>query len=89
MNHSASVSLFESFANLDSVFQNLFGGQWTFKQTIGQRLAFQIFHDEKTDPVLLADIIEKADVGMTQRRDSTGFPIEALLGLGFFRQMFG
>jgi len=80
MDNSVPVRSFESRADFDSAFQNLFDGQRTLAQPIGQCLAFEIFHDEKTDPILLADVIEMADIGMTQRRNSARFPIEVGAG---------
>ena len=89
MEHSTLVGFFESFADLDPTFQNRFERQRTFKQTIGERLAFQVFHDEVADPVLLANVVEMADVGMTQTGNGARFAIKAFLGLGLLGQVFG
>ena len=87
--NAASVRFFESLADLDSASPNLVEGQRASAQTIGQRLALQVFHNEIADPVLLADVVEMADVGMAQTGNGAGLAIEALLGLGFLGQVFG
>ena len=47
-------------------------------QPIGQRLAFEILHHQEVDTVLLADVVQRADVRMVQLRDGARFAIEAL-----------
>ena len=53
-------------------------GSGPFHQTVGQGLAFQILHDQKIHAVLSADVIERADIGMLQRGNRLGFPLQAL-----------
>jgi hypothetical protein len=43
----------------------------------GQRLALQILHHHVTGVILIADVVECADVRMVQRCDSAGFAFEA------------
>ena len=50
-------------------------------------LAFQILHDQEVDPVLLADVMERADVRMVQARDRLGFPLEPLAEIGIVGHM--
>jgi len=40
--------------------------KWASAQTVGQRLAFQILHDEIADAILRADMIELTDIRMPQ-----------------------
>jgi hypothetical protein len=42
-----------------------------------QRFAFQIFHDDEGLVALLADVVNRADVGMIQRRCGLSFAAEA------------
>src|ERR1700676_871228 len=46
-----------------------------------------MLHDQKVGSVLTADVVEGANVGMVQRRDSAGFTVEALLCFGIVGQM--
>ena len=51
------------------------------RDSIGERLPFQILHDEEVDRVLTTDVVERADVRMIQRRDRARFTVEALATL--------
>lgn len=41
-----------------------------------QRGAFEIFHDDERAAVLLADVVDRADVWMIERRSSTRFALK-------------
>jgi len=47
------------------------------RDSIGERLSFQVLHDEEVDPVLTTDVVERADVRMVPRGDRTRFTVEA------------
>ena len=55
----------------------------------GQRLAFQVLHHQEVDAVLVADVVQRADVRMVQRGDGLRFALEALLHLGVLRKCGG
>jgi uncharacterized protein (TIGR03435 family) len=42
-----------------------------------KRFAIDIFHDHDMDSAVTADVMKQAEVGMTQTRDCTRFPLEA------------
>jgi hypothetical protein len=44
-------------------------------------LPFQVLHNKEVDAVLLADVMERADVGMIQRGDGAGFAFKAFASL--------
>ena len=50
-------------------------------QPIGQRLAFQVLHHEERRAVVLADVVERADVRMIELRDRARFAVEPLAEL--------
>jgi hypothetical protein len=54
----------------------------------GERLPFQVLHDEEIDPVLAADVVERADVRVVQRGDRARLAIEAFPELRVRRQRF-
>ena len=56
--------------------------QPALRQPLGQRLAFEVLHHQEIDAVVVADVEQRADVGMAERRDGPGFAREALLRLG-------
>ena len=56
-------------------------GSAPFVKPVRQRLAFEILHDEERGAVLLAHVVQRADVRMIELRDRAGFAIEALAEL--------
>ena len=79
------VRLIESVGDLNRKPQRLLNGQGPAREQLGERLALQVFHDEKVDSVLAADVIERADVGVIQTGDSPGLPLEPQLPLRVLR----
>src|SRR5208282_3495449 len=53
-------------------------GQWSFLQTLGERLAFEIFHDQEVAAILRTNVVERADIRMLERRNSFCFALHAL-----------
>ena len=62
-------------------------GIGAFGQAVSQRLTFQVLHDQVVDAILVADVVQRADVGMVQGRNRARFPVEALPGLRVFRKV--
>ena len=56
--------------------------QWTGGEAILQRRALQILHDDERPTVLLADVVDGADVRVVQRRGRLRFAREPAQGLG-------
>ena len=81
MDHAAAVRLFQPVADLRPNTEHLLQRQPALAQALAQRLAFQVFHDEVTDPVLLADVVEVANVGMAQRRNRARLTVKSLFCL--------
>ena len=52
-------------------------------------VALQILHGDERASVLLADVVDRADVWMVERRCGPGFALKAAQGLGITRQIFG
>ena len=57
------------------------------RQTIGQRLALQVLHDEIRSPLVLPYVVQRADVRVCKLRDGARFAIEALTEVGVGVQM--
>ena len=75
MHHSLSMRAVQRLGDLSAVAQNLVDRQRTAAQTIGQRLAIEQLHDQ----IVLADVIERADVRMIELRDRLRFALESQL----------
>ena len=67
----------ERVGYLYGVAQHLVEAHGPPRETVGQRLAIAMLHDEEMDPVLMPDVVERADVGMVQRGDRAGFAVES------------
>jgi hypothetical protein len=62
----------------DGSLQDLIQRQGAAGQPCGERFPLQVLHDEVVDAVLLANVVEGADVGMLQAGDGVGFALESL-----------
>ena len=60
--------------------EHLVDGQRAAGETRRQRLPFQQLHDHEVAAVVLADVEERADVGVTERRDDARLALKALGG---------
>ena len=89
MDDPLAVGFIQGVGDLDAAPQHLFGRESALEQPLGQRLAFQELHDEVLDAVLVAHVVERADVGMRERRDGLGFSLETLANLLVLRKMRG
>ncbi len=74
----SSVSRVERICNLNSEIAHHMMGKRPFLQTVGERLTFQVLDDKEINAVLVADIVQQADVRMRERRHSLGLALEAL-----------
>jgi hypothetical protein len=54
-----------------------------------QGLAVHEFHGDKLPPILLANIVDRADVRMIERRGGLGFAPKTFKGLLVLGQLFG
>ena len=89
MDHTFLVRCLQAFADFDPVFQDLRWRKRSLDQPICQSLAFQKLHYEIVHSVLMADVMQSADVRMVEGRNSTCFAVEALFGLRIVRKMCG
>ena len=78
---AVAVRAIERVGDLGRVADDLVGRQRPARQPRGQRLALEVLHDQEGDAVLLADVVEHADVRVVQRPDDAGFAVEALAEL--------
>src|SRR5262249_12166846 len=71
---AGGVRAVERAADLTGDPQRLVDGQRSALEPRGERLALQVLHDNEA----VADVVERADVGMRELRDRAGFAVEAL-----------
>ena len=77
MDDPCAVRALERVGDLDPVAQHSFERQRAAREPVGERLAFEVLHDQVVDAVLLADVVERADVRMAERGDRLRLALEA------------
>ena len=87
MHNAVPVRAIEPIQDLRGEAQSVILRQGAFVQPVGQRLALQVFHHKEVDIVLAADIVEAADVGMTQAGYSSRFALKPLSDFRASREM--
>jgi hypothetical protein len=87
MHNTTAMSFFQPMADFSCIFQYLLDRERSLIQTVGEGFAFQVFHNQKIDAVLMTDIVERADVRMVQGRNRTCFAFKPLLCVRIGRKM--
>src|SRR5271170_5203834 len=82
MDDSLAVGFIQSVGDLRGVAQQLSSWERALRNARGQRLAFQIFHHQVLDAVLIADVVEHADVRMAEAGNGARLTLEALANFG-------
>ena len=70
---SEPITVGYCIGDLDRVAQYLVQRQTLLSQTVGKRLTLQVFHHQKVDALIMADVVEDTDVGMMQTRNGAAF----------------
>ena len=73
--------------NLDSQRQQQFGFERTPCDAVLQGHAIEELHRDERMAIVLADFVNRADVGMVQGRGCLRFPVKAFQGAGVFSQL--
>ena len=89
VHNSAGVGGIERVGDLDSQIEQLFNLERTALDLVFEGYAVQILHGDEGLPVLLADVVNGADIGMVQGRGRLRFALEAAEGLRIFGYIFG
>jgi hypothetical protein len=77
VNDAFGVRRIERVGNLYAVCQQRLKIEWTALDAMLQGRAIQVFHRDKSFAVLLANIVNGADVGMVQGRGRLRFPLKS------------
>ncbi len=81
MDQAEAMRFGQGVGDFDCDLQQFAQRQRPFLQAMSERFAFKELHDQEVDAGLRADIIEMADIGMSNRREGAGFTFEAALEL--------
>jgi hypothetical protein len=83
------MSRIERVGDLNGKRQEHLGFQWAPSDAVLQHHAVQKLHDNEWLTILLPDFIDRADIGMVQRRCSFGFTPKSLQSLAILGYVFG
>ena len=72
----------ERIRDLNGNLQRMVERERTFLQPLLQRLAIQVLHYQEVDSVLTTDVVDVANVRVTQGRERLCFALEALFQFG-------
>src|SRR5438067_1528938 len=79
MNDALPMRTFESTGDLHGISECFFIRQRAGAQTLGQRLALEVLHDQKFVAVVSSNVIQTADVRMIERGNRPRLAMKTLL----------
>lgn len=82
MDDVLAVGLVERFADLDRHAVDVGQRQRPARQPLRERFALDVLHDGVRRALVIADIVQGADVGVVEGGDGAGLALEALQGFG-------
>ena len=81
MHDALSVRGIQGIGNLDSHVDDLMDGEGTTRQAIAQSPTLHELHDDEGTALVFPEFVNRADVGVVQRRRGTGLDAESFDGL--------
>ncbi len=87
MEHPLAMRLVKRVGDFDCIAQDLIYRQKAFLQAGGQGFPFQVLHHQEIDAVLLADIVQGANMRIVQAGDGACLALETLAGFSVRRQV--
>ena len=82
VDNAFAVRGIESICDLDGELEKLLKGNRSGLQPLLERLPGQEFHGDEVLAFFFADVVDRADIGMVQRRGGAGFAAKAFERLG-------
>ena len=73
MNDPVSMRVIEGAGDVNRVCKRLVEREPPFRESSGQRVAFEALHDEKIDIVMTSDVVKGTDVRVRERRNRLRF----------------
>jgi hypothetical protein len=87
MHDTCAMRRVERARDVDGDRKDLIDGQRALLQSLGERVSVEELHDEIVDAVVVADVEQRADVGVTQFRNRAGFAFEPRTALRILREV--
>ena len=73
MHNPVTVRVIERTGNLHRAYERLFERQSLGRESLGQRVAFEVLHDEEVDLIMPSNVIERADMRVSEGRNGPRF----------------
>ena len=90
MDDALLMRCLQSIHNLQSQVHQIIGreaGSFLTCKTVPEGLSLQQLHNDEGLPLVLFNLVDRADVGVVQRGRGAGFALETLQRLGTVRQL--
>jgi hypothetical protein len=78
MRDAMTMCVIQPLGDFDGIPNRQIERQSSACEAFGESLALDQLHDEEFIAIMLPDVVERADVGMTQRGDGSGFAFKSL-----------
>jgi hypothetical protein len=89
MDEPLPVRLLERVGHLEGAAQQLRGRHRPSLESRGERLPYEMLHDQKVDSILAPDVMQRADMRVVEARHCARFALEPLPSLRMGRQVSG
>jgi hypothetical protein len=89
MDDALGVGRVQRIGNLNRQLQHFLRPEWLPGKALLQGLPLQILHGDEGLAFVLANLVNRADIGMVECRGGPCFPLETLQRLMVLRQLFG
>jgi len=83
------VRAIERVGHLDRILQRELNREGPAYESVRQRFAFEILHHEEIEPILVPDVVQRADVRVIEARDGARFALQPLAQLGVVGDVSG
>src|SRR5579862_6013438 len=89
MNDALAMRRLQTFGELNGKIDQLLNEQRFFGDEVLEGLAFEILHGQECAAINIADLVDRANVGMIEQRCCASFAPEALKGLRVISHFVG
>jgi hypothetical protein len=89
MDDAGAMRFVERSGNLHGVLERTDDRERSSRETNRQRLALDVLHHQEIDPLVMSDVVQRADVRVVQRRHGARLAFEALACVDIARDVGG
>ena len=89
MHDTLIVRGFEGLTNCLGNIQGFIDRNWSAPNSLGQRPSLNQFEDQETPTIGFFQIVDRCDVGVVERRENFGLPLESRHAFGIAAEFIG